>query len=447
MKVVIVGLGTAGFSAILAIRKNDPKAEIAVIDEKEYDLLHSCGLPYTIEGSIKDFSQLKHNLNLKMMGVKLINKSKVSKINVKKKIIEYSKDNKKEKTSYDNLLICTGSRAFVPPINGVEKFMNNGVFVVDWPENCEKLKKYANKSKKAVVIGAGAIGLETSHALKKIGLSVTLIEMFNSLLPKSIDSDMSDIVEEYLKKKGIKVMLESKVKAVKGDKKVESVVVNKQEIKTDLVVIAAGVRANIELAKEAGVKAGDFGILTNEKMETNFKGVYAAGDCVQVKSLINQKFIPAQLATCAYTQGRIAGENISGVKSVYEGALNTFVTKIGDLEISSTGFASQLAESYGYSLVAGKVKGKTQPEWCPGGKEITVKIIADSFNGKILGCQAVGHGAASRINVVSTAIKGGFTLEKLSTLEMAYCPAVSDVYDPLLIANDLALRKFKQKRR
>ncbi len=401
---------------MLAAKKTNPKSDITIIDDKDFDLLHTCGLPFAIDGKIKSFEELQHNVHAEQMGIRKV-KGRVDSIDTKnKKVIVNDMG-----IDYDKLIITTGASAFKPEVKGGED-----AFVIKSIKECEKLKKEARKGKTAVVVGAGAIGIETAVALKNLGLDVTLKEMKATVLPNSLDNDMSGVVKEYLEKQGIKAELGRKIDELKG---------------YDIKVIAAGFRPNIELAKKAGIKA-EKGIIVDESLKTSAKDVYAAGDCCEHKSIISKKNYTAYLATSAYKQGTIAGINAAGGNEKYSGVLGTFVSVIGELEVASTGFTTDYAQAEGIEVVSAKAKGRSKPEWYPGGKEITVKVIVNKKNKKVIGAQAVGEGAAHRINVVSAAIKAGFSAKELSDVELAYCPAVSETYDVLMQAVDLAARKM-----
>lgn len=412
-KIVILGLGAAGFGAALAVKKQDRQAEINIIDNKDFDLLHQCGLPFALEGKIKSFSDLKHSISADKMGIKLV-KGNVDKIDF---------DNKKvycgEEVNYDKLIIAVGAKPIVPPIK-----TENSVFTVHNINDTKKLEGKIKKGGKAIVIGAGAIGLETAVALKKKGMDVTVMDMLDSCFPKAIDKDMSSIIEEKLKEKGIKLELGKKIDTIS---------------EKAIVVMATGVKPNIEFLND--IKVGKFGIEVNSKMETSVKDVYAVGDCCCVKSLINGKDWPSILANNAYREGVIAGVNAAGGNKKFNGILGTFVSLVDDIEVAATGFNSYFAEKSGIKTVVGKAKGKNRPEWYGPSEELIVKIIADS-KGKVIGGQAIGNGAKERINIISTAIKAEFTLKDIAELELAYCPAVSDYYDVLVMAAEIGLRKI-----
>jgi NADH oxidase (H2O2-forming) len=421
-KILIIGLGSAGFGAALAARKQDRKAEITILDEKNFDLMHQCGLPFVLEGKIKAFSDLMHKINADRMGMKLLNDCKVDKIDFNKKIAYYKRKGKAEKIKYGTLIIATGSKPFFPPIE-----TKNRVFTVNNLADTKELQKNIQKGEKAIIIGASAVGLEVAIALNKKGMKVKVIDMVESTFPKAIDGDISEILEEKLREKGIKLELGKKVAEIK---------------EKSLLVVATGVRSNIDFLVESGIKINNFGILVNEKMETSVKDVYAAGDCCCVPSLINNEQMSSQLANNAYKEGVVAGKNASGGNAAFKGILGTFVSMIDDIEIAATGFNSFFADFYGIKTITGKVKGKNRPEWFGKAKELTVKLIADE-NGKVIGGQAIGEGAKERINIISTAIKAGFSLKDIADLELAYCPAVSDYYDVLVMAAEFGLRKIR----
>ena len=429
MKIIIIGLGSAGFAAALAIKKISRNAEVIIIDNKDYDLLHPCGLTFVLEGRVKSFDKIKHDLNLKSMDIKKI-KGKATKIDVKNKVVEI--DNEK-KESYDKLIIATGSSAFVPDIEGKEL-----AHTVHTIESTTKLKKEIKKGKKAVIVGASAIGLETAIALKANGLDVTIVDMLPGVFPKALDEDMSNILIDILKEKNIKFVFNERIKKIGKNK----AYFENENIESDIVVLATGVRPNLDIIKDTPIKATKAGILVDEKMQTNIKNIYAVGDCVQARSLITSRPFVAQIATTAFKQGTIAGTNAAGGDLVYEGLLGTFVSVVGNIEVAATGFNEFFAAQNKIKTISSRVKSTNLPDWFPGKEEIYVKILADAETGEIIGGQAIGHGASSRINVLSTAIKAGFTLQKLSEVELAYCPAVSQVYDILLVAADLCNRKL-----
>jgi NADH oxidase (H2O2-forming) len=303
---------------------------------------------------------------------------------------------------------------------------------------------HAEAAKSAVVIGGGGIGLEIAVALKVLGPEVTVTKRSPPVLPRTLDPEMGQIIETHLQELGIRTMFGKSLDAIKGSERVESVVIGGEEIKTDLVVMAVGVKANMDLASASGIPCSSRGIITNNRLETNIKNIYAIGDCIETFHLIDSKPCVMQLATSAYQQGIIAGINAVGGNAKYSGALNTFVSKVGKLEVAATGYNTPTAQELGYEVLGIKVKAPNKPEYMPGHKEISVKIIADKSNGKIIGGQAVGEdGAAWRVNIISLAIRTGMDIAALHEAELAYSPPVSEVYDVLSMAAEFANRRLK----
>jgi len=442
-RIVVVGLGAGGFSAALAAKKTDRKAEVIIIDKKSYDLVHPCGLPYALEGRIKSFDELKHSINAEKMGMKVHYDSEAIKIEPQTKQITYKniKTNDKNTIKYNKLIFATGSSPLLPPIKGIED--NKQVFTVDCIEKTQLLEKAAKKAMSAVIVGAGSVGLETAFALKKKGLNVTVVEKLPHAFPNAVDSDISDILEDYLESQKIKFICNAKVAEIKKNE----VIFDSNKITADIIVMATGVKPNIEVAKKAGIKTGKFGIIVTNKMETSDNNIYAVGDCVETFNMITKEPWPSPLSTLAYKQGIIAGTNAVGGNMKYAGALTTFVSVVGHLQIAATGLNSYFAKKSGYKFVIGKAKSETKPDWFPGGKELMVKILADVKTGRIIGAQAVGEGrAASRIDIISTAIKGGLTLKDLSDVEIAYCPAISKTHGVLAAAVDVGLKKLEMSK-
>lgn len=446
-KIIIIGLGVGGFIAAKTAKKVNPDAEITIIDEKEYDMFSPCGLPFVMEGVIDEFDELIHTLPTEKMGMVKLLKHKATSIDSDNKVVNAVDmvTNEEKSIPYDSVIIATGASPFVPPIPGAHEYMDKGVFVVSNPENSKAIVEYSKNVSHATVVGAGAIGLETAAAIAAHDIDVTIVEMLANSFPRAIDSDIARVLDKSLKKSGIKLMMGASLEKVSGDDKVTTITVAGEEIKTDMVIMAAGVRPNLELAKDAGCGLGNWAIKTNAKMETSIPGIYAIGDCVETVSPINHMPWMSQLATTAYRQGITAGTNAAGGYDSFEGSLTTFVSVVGNMEVAATGFNQFFAKMAGYNVVIGKASGLTKPDWYPGGKEVTVKVLADAATGKIIGGQAIGEdGAAARVNLISVAIKAGMNVHDLYGVELAYCPAVSETYDPLSKACEFAIRKLKK---
>ncbi len=445
MNTVIIGLGSGGFAATLAARRTYPESSITIIEKRAYEMFSPCGMPFAIEGVVR-LDDLKFSLPDDKQITKLL-EHEAQAINPaeKKVLVKNLKTREIVSVPYDSLILASGAEPFIPPIKGAKENIGRGVFVLHDIESARKIIDHAKNVKNAVVVGAGPIGLEIAVALKKNGLDVVVAEMLSHAFPRALDKDMAKAVEQSLEESGIKLLFNKAVSSINGSP-VESVSVGDEIIKTDMVVLASGVKANLDLAKNAGIETGRWGIKTNARMETNVRGIYAVGDCTETVSLIDHRPTVMQLSSAAYRQGMVAGTNAAGGYDTYEGALLTFASLIGKLEVAATGFNEFFAQSAGFKVISGKARGKNKPEYYPGAKDITVKLIADAKTGKVLGGQVVGEGAGARINVISLAIKCGIDVYLLSQTEMAYCPMLAENYDVLNKAADFAVRKLEKGR-
>ena len=324
--------------------------------------------------------------------------------------------------------------------------MGKGVYFVSDIDNSRALLEAAKSSKKknAVVVGGGATGLEVAVGLKELGLDVTVTKRTPHPFPRNLDPAMGKIIIEHLEKLGIKVLFGKGIDRINGTQKVESVEIAGETIDCDIVVMAVGMRGNTKIAEIVGAKTEKGLVVVNNRMETTVKNVYAVGDLVQTYSRIDGTPTTMQLATSAYRQGMAAGINAAGGNSPYPGAINTFLTVIGGLEIASTGYTLKIAESLGYDARAISTKGAIKPHYMPGVKEINLRVIVDAKDGKILGAQAVGEeGAGWRINIFALAIHGGMTLYDLMDAELSYNPPVSQMYDPISQVADIGLKRLR----
>lgn len=442
-RIVILGLGSGGFAASLAIRRTDPEASITIIEKRDYEMFSPCGMPFAIEG-IVSLDRLSFSLPEDKQITKLIGHEALA-LSPVEKIIEVKdlKKGEKFKVPFDSLIIAPGASPFIPPVKGAKESLGKGVFVLHDLESARNIIEHAGKVKKAAVVGAGPIGLEIAVALRTKGLDVTVVEMLAYAFPRALDKDMAKMVERRVEGEGIKLIMNKSVSSINGSP-VSSINVGEEIIGTDMVILASGVRANIDIAKNAGIEVGKWGIRTNSRMETNIRGIYAVGDCIETVSLIDRRPTMMQLSSAAYRQGMVAGTNAAGGYDTYEGVLGTFVSLIGELEVAATGFNEFFAKAAGFETISGKAQGKSKPEYYPGSKDITVKILADAKTGRVLGGQAVGEGAAARINVLSLAIRKGMDVYSLAQTEMAYCPMVAENYDVLNKAADFAVRRLEK---
>ncbi len=448
MEIVIVGLGPGGLYASKNALGFNRKCHVTIIEKRNFDQFSPCGLPYVIEGTVKDFEALKYDVpEMSTKLTKLIHHEVVSVDHEKKlvQVVDLATSDMKE-IKYDSLILATGASPINLPVPGAKDFVGKGVHFVSDIENTRALLEAAKSSgkKSAVIVGGGATGLEVAIGLKELGLEVAVTKRTPHPFPRNLDPAMGKIIIEHLEKLGIRVLFGKGIDRINGTHKVESVEIAGETIECDVVVMAVGMRGNTKLAEIIGAKTEKGLVLVNNRMETTVKDVYAGGDLVRTYSRIDGTPITMQLATSSYRQGMTAGINAAGGNTFYPGALNTLLVCVGGLEIASTGYSLEMAESLGYDTKAGSTKREIRPHYMPGAKEINLRVIVGAKDGKILGAQAVGEeGAGWRINVFALAIHGNMTLYDLMDAELSYNPPVSQMYDPISQVAEIGLKRLR----
>jgi NADH oxidase (H2O2-forming) len=346
---------------------------------------------------------------------------------------------------YDSLILATGALPISLPILGAKEFLGKGIHFVSDMENSRELLEAARSSSKksAVVVGGGAMGLEVAVGLKKQGLDVAVTKRTPHPFPRNLDPAMGKLIIEHLEGLGIRVLFGKGIDRINGTQEVESVEIGGETIDCDIVVMAVGMRGDMKLAEMAGAKIKDGFIIVNNRMETTVKGVYAAGDLVQTYSRIDGTPVTMQLATAAYRQGIAAGINAAEGNTYYPGALNTFLTVIGDLEIASTGYNLETAKGLGYDAKAISTIRETKPHYMPDPIPINLRVVCDARDGRLLGAQAVGKdGAAWRINIFALAIHGGMSLYDIFDAELSYNPPFSQMYDAIAQIAEVGFKRL-----
>jgi NADH oxidase (H2O2-forming) len=443
-KIIIIGAHAAGLDAASAARKTDRTAEITLITKEKKTAYSRCGLPFVLGGHIKTFDELIvfPDRFYKMMKLKLLTETTVTNIDSKIKTVDVQdKSGNKETLSYDQLVLTTGAKPFIPPIKGREK---KGIFVVRTIDDGEKINKALETGKSAVIIGAGLIGLEVAVACQERGLKTTVVEFLPYVLPVLLDKPMADRIQTVLEEKGINVIVGKGAEEIIGEEKVSGVRVAGKIIPADVVIVATGVRANIELAKNAGIEIGKAGIKTNLRMETNIKDVYAAGDCVESIHLITRRPTMSQLGTTAVKQAKVAGKNAAGGYSTFIGAMGSWITRLFDTEVGGTGLTEFMAARAGLETVSGTIVSKTRADYFPGALPIRIKLIADKETGKLIGSQIIGgEEVTQRINALSFAIQNEMTIKELAKAETCYAPPVCETWEPMVLTAELLLKKLQ----
>lgn len=433
MRVIIIGAVAAGTSAAAEIRRNHPEVEIIVYEKDKYISYGACSMPYYLAGEIEGFESIvprtaedfkkDRNIDILIEHEVLAIDPKVKKVRVKK-----LKDDKIFEDHYDKLIIAIGAKARVPPIEGADK---DHVFVLRNVNDMIAIQTYIkNKEPKEVaILGSGFIGMEMVEVFKALGMNVNLL--VRSELTKMYEK-FDEMIEDHLIEHNIKIYKDADTKSIADEKLITK---DGREIEADLVLIATGIKPEVKLAKEAGVKLGELGaILVDEFMKTNFDHIYACGDCVEVFSVIDKKQIYKPLGTTANKTGVIAGSNVSGVELEFKGILGTGIYRIFDLAVGTTGYSEEEAKDLGYKPVS-VISESTSKAESMGGGPIYIQLVADKEDGKLLGAQVLGYeGVDKRLDVLATAISLGARAEDLMFMDLAYSPPFSRARDPIYYA-------------
>ena len=358
-KIVIIGSGASGMTAASTARHVSDGAEIFVITEEEHVAYSPCAIPFVLDGSIKDFGSIimhEPEFYAHERGISIRIKTKVTAVDIDKKILTLSSG---ETVPFDSLILATGGTVFIPPIEGVDL---RGVFKVRYIKDGMNIQQAMKSAKSVVVAGAGVIGLEMAVAFRHAGLDVTVVEMFNQVVPRICDVDMAKEIQNSLESMGIKFVMGAPIGAIKGNGKVEAVIAAGKEYPCDMVIMATGIRANLELPNNIGLELGALGaVRVSATLQPYRKGrlvrdVYVAGDLVTCESAAVPGPTMSQLGSSAVRQGKVAGINAAGGYSTYPAVLGPWVSKVGELQVAGTGMSKCLAEYYGVWTIEGKAE-------------------------------------------------------------------------------------------
>lgn len=432
MRILVIGAVAAGTSAAAKARRNDDKAEI-VIYEKDRDISYSgCGLPYYIGGEIKDIAELTPRDSIffkKKYNIDVLTGHEVLSISPDTKELTVKNLNTGEvfKDIYDKLVVATGATPFIPNVQGIH---SDNVFFLRNVQSAISIRRFMEERKPqhAVIAGTGFIGFEMLENLMADGIKVTIVEMQSKITP-NLDEDMAAFLEDALIKKNITILKNTSIVSI-DERNVT--LKDGREVKSDMVIMATGVRPNVLLAKEAGALLGASGaIKVNSRMETNVKDIYACGDCIETFSVITGKPVYRPLGSTANKTGRIAGDILTGGTLEYRGNLSTGIFKLFDMTIANTGLSEKEAVTEGYDIVVCHNIKPDKPDYFHG-KEMVIKAIADKKTERLLGVQILGYeGVDKRIDVFATLITYGAKIDELFHLDLAYAPPFSTTKDPI----------------
>jgi NADPH-dependent 2,4-dienoyl-CoA reductase/sulfur reductase-like enzyme len=425
MALVVVGGVAAGLSAAARARRLDARLPIVVLEAGPVISYGACGLPYLLEGRVREAADLvvhtpeyfrkERNIDVRT-GARVVAVS-----HPRREVVLESR----ERIRYDRLILATGACCKTSAIKGADQ---PHVFTLHTLDDAERLRAFLRERapRRAVVIGAGYIGVEVADALSRNGLRVTILERGADVLLRD-DAPFTDAVRHTLEAHGVELRCGVRVDFVEPDRVAG--------VPCDLVVVAAGFQPNIELAVGAGVAIGRTGaIAADDHMETNVHGIFTAGDCAETMHLVTGRPAWIPLGTTANKTGRVAGANAAGGRERFPGVVGTSIVGIFGTAFATTGLSVAQARAEGLSPVSARIDSLSRPRYYNGVKT-TIELVADRATGRLVGGTVIGaDGAAGRINVIATALQTQMRVEDFERLDLAYSPPFSPVWDPLLIA-------------
>lgn len=444
MKYLIIGGVAGGATTAARLRRDDESAEIILFEKGSYISYANCGLPYYIGDVINDreklFLQTPKSFGARLNVDVRIESEVIAIDKVGQTATIRKKDGSEYSENYDKLLLSPGATPIRPPLPGIDA---QGIFTLRNVTDTDQIKRYLNTHnvKRAVVVGAGFIGLEMAENLHELGTHVSIVELANQVMAP-IDYSMASLVHSHLIHKGVSLFLENSVASFSRNEQELTVHFgNGESITTDMVILSIGVRPATELAKQAGLEIGVAGgIRVNEFLQTSDPNIYAVGDAIEFPHPIIGTPWLNYLAGPANRQGRIAADNIVyGNNTKYEGSIGTGIAKVFDLTVASTGVPAKRLKQLGIPYQSSYTQSGSHAGYYPKAMPLNIKITFDPKSGKLFGAQIVGFdGVDKRLDQIALIIKQGGTIYDLMEIEHAYAPPFSSAKDPAAMAGYVA---------
>ncbi len=456
MRVLIVGGVACGPKTASRLKRLMPDADVTMLERGGLVSYGACGLPYYVEGVYPDVEMVTQTpvgisrtpaFFEKVKGFKTLTRTEAVRIDRERKTLTVRRldSGSEEDLSYDKLVLATGSRPVKPSIQGLEL---DNVWYMRHPDDARSLVERieGQKLERAVLVGAGYIGVEMAEALVRRGLKVVMVEIFDRIMPQFLDEDMALLTEKHLKQKGVELALGERVLGLEGNGKVASVKTDKGTYPADLVVIGVGVRPNDELARDAGLACDPKGgIVIDSYCKTSDPDIYAGGDCVvnHYCDPITRAPFFLPLGSTANKHGRVIANHMAGLATPFAGVSATAICRAFDFNVGRTGLTERQARSLSQDVETAIWAGPDLPHYMPQARPLVIKMIASKRYRKLLGVQIVGMGdAAKRLDVSASAIFFGATVDQLGNLDLAYAPPYSPPIDPIASTAHLLLNKL-----
>lgn len=460
--IVIIGAVALGPKVACRFKRLEPESKVTMIDQSDLISYGGCGIPYFVSGDISDPDQLQSTSFHMVRDRKFFKDAKDVDVLIsaralsidragKRVVVRHLRDGREETLRYDNLVLATGSRPRKLPVQGAGL---KGVYTVSNLNEAVAIKQdvAAGRVGRAVIVGAGAIGLEMAEALADLwGIDTCVVEVADQILPGIISSNMARMGQRHLEENGISLCFQEKVVRLEGGERVERVVTDRRVLEAEIVIVAIGVEPNSDLAREAGLDlTPDGAIVVNQRMETSDPAIYAGGDCVAITDLVSGRpcFFPS--GSLANREGRVIGTNLAGGDAVFEGAVGTFMVKLFDISLGSAGMSLKRARREGFDALSVFVVQFDRAHFYPDKELLYLELVVEKEKGRVLGIQGLGStglGLFARISAVAAMLKHRPTTADISNLELPYAPPFSSAMDVLNALGNTAENTLQGKNR
>ena len=442
-KIIVIGGGAAGAKAASKAKRLDPKNHVELYTRGNKIAYSLCGLPYFIEGSVKNINDLiiRTPQNFIDNGIQVFLEHEATEIYPEKNCVLINGNH----IFYDELILGLGARVNLPPIENINA---KNIFTLRSLESGLEIKEKMQNSKKVIIIGGGYIAIELIEAFTKNNIDIVLIEQ-KERIASDFDEDFSKLIQNMIEtkcEKNVETIYNEKVIKFEVDENYSfksAITESGKEIFADFCILATGASPNVALAKNAGIKLGVTGAIeVDNKMRTNIANIFACGDCTQKYCIITREPTYIGLGTIANKEGRVAAINAVGGENFesFDGVLKSTITKFYEYTISKTGLTMQEAQQYAKKInlepICSSITKNDKAGYMPNSNKLTIKLVADKRSGEILGAQGIGYmgNISQRINTITSALKSRLTIEQLLHLDLAYAPPFSSSIDPILTA-------------
>ena len=440
MKVVVIGGVAAGTKAAAKIKRENRASQVELYTKSRDISYAGCGLPYYVGGAIETREELIVNSPEKFSALTgAIVHTGWEAIHVdpagKTVLLRSVEDGSQQTACYDKLIVACGAEPIVPPIEGVRL---KGVFTVRTPDDAMELRDYAEKNgcRKAVVVGAGFIGMEMAENLRARKLDVTVVELTGQILPNVLDPEMAQYAARQLRRDGMKILTGTALTAIRGEGSVCAVETSAGEMAADLVVLSIGIRPATDFLKDTGVEMSRGALVVDPLQKTSLDDVYAVGDCALVRNRLTGESQWSPMGSTANLTARCLAQTLAGCEHAYEGCLGTGVAKLSDtLNAGRTGLSEAQARQAGYEVETALCVADDKAHYYPGASAFVTKLIADKATGRLLGMQVLGAGAVDKMtDIAVVGLSAGLRAGDFLTMDMAYAPPFSTAIHPFVQA-------------